>query len=1025
MVSPMQSPQSSTQTNVEALRSELEKLGQLNKRSQISAIEVGTIIARVSTLGKSVITEYSRKQAFSEENAADLLKDMKAKISEANALLKQKSTVSKLKILFSSTANKTDARLNLDGDKAISPGQHVKNKKEFIHNLTTSLTQLEQSIGDLHAHGIVIEHFKRDPTFPEQLGAFRDKFITGLFGKILNKLSSQIFLGHKPQIILSTSKKQMDELKAKLEQQNKQIGELVAKKNKVHEALVKLGKYPEAIKKLENELNKALVEKNKLEAMQKIKGKNENLLPELQIQLKQQNAKVKALQEKKAQAQQIIRKKIGRANFENFKTLMSQDNTLEKEISTLLSNKNETENKIKELQGKIDKAKEGLKLAQETRANLHTIGGNNFKLKLQDANLDGTYIACDSFRNALKEGGAQVYELNIQSIDNRENIALKGLFFPKGANGAVNKALNALGAFSSGEKTGAGWQKISVSDGIIIVTDEEANHLRKMGLLTEKGKFIQKSDYNYDYNKKDWDISQSQTGGTVLLTSGNAGVYEMHKREILGFLMRGMNVMAFNFRGYGESQGTPTGEGFKRDMEAAYQYLKTQHNIPDNKIMLKALCMSGGAAADLAAHHPDVNLFIDQSYANFDDIVKEQANAHMESFIKENHLDSSSLKALKSWVNKNLTSIVHAAVKLAAPAWSIEKEIGKVRGHVGILLTKQDTLMTLDRDVQKNYAAAMRGKQAQSITLMAMKGKHGESWLNSQSHISIIKPVKPEVAAQILASMPQGASILEENYYLTFAAQEIQDQNLEKFVANFPDAIPEEVEKFAKKFLQQLPEVLKTKAENARILKTDFESLIEDLTNQAAPHIKGPLKEFLMASITKKDIYEPYRRTVISGEKLNKKIADSIAKYPELRVRNLDKELIKKLNQFKTLLDNGSSIEEAMAEVTNVNPKFKLIIQDFLTGVIVPQEPFIGLQERIVQQIKEQKLSPKEADQFIKATIAKLPEKSQNYFEEFITKAIPIQADVALDENFQRTHYEGRLQMDQYLKKAKLMGALI
>jgi|GEM_PF-3391816 len=956
---------------------------------------------------------------------------MQAKIGDSNALLKNKSPTGKLKILFSSRIAKTEVKLDGGTNKAVGADRTTKkepvNEKQFVHNLTSSLNQLEKSIGDIQTHGLVIEHFKKDATFPEKLAIFRDKFITGLFGKILNKISSEVFLGDKP---LARAKKEMADLKPKLDKLTTKMNELQAKQNEAQTSLKKMiGEDKLKIfKHLRLEIAMKVSEKEGLEAKIKEAGKKDkSKVPELQRILEGKNTGIKELQKRLESEKNALKKKLGN-NFNSFETSIDQYDQLEQQVNKVSSEKLKLEGQVKKVQEKLDKAESGAKLGQETRANLHTIGGVNVKLELQDATLDGTYISADSFRSTLKEGGAQTYELKIKTRDGKD-ISLKGLTFPKEASGGVvDKALNALGAFGRPDpnKRGAGWQKLSLKDGsTLIVTDEEATKLQEMGLVKD-GKFTTHPGDEMQFSKQDWDTSKPGTGGTVLLTSGNAGVYEMHKREMLSFLMRGMNVMAFNFRGYGESQGTPTGEGLKRDMEAAYQYLKTQHNVPDEKIMVKALCMSGGPAADLAAHHPDVNLFIDQSYAHFEDVVAEQAKSDIQGFIKENHLDSDALKALKGWVKKQITPIAHAAVKLAAPAWSVANEIGKVRGHVGILLTKQDTFMTLDRDVQKNYAAAMKGKKAQSVTLMAMEGKHGECWINPRSSADIIKPIKPEAAAKILAAMPKGASALPETYSVRvgLAIETVVKHNLQEFIAKFPKENPQNLLEYAHGAMQLLNKKLLLRMSDKQTMsKTDFEDTVNKLVASANQHIREPLRELLMASF--RDEFAPYRQTIISGEQLDKKIADALAKHPEIRAPGIDKDLVNKLNVFKALLNKGASVEQAMAQATNIDPKFRALVKDFLTGVVVAQDPFLGLQKKIAEQIKTKDLSPKQADAWIKQFTASLPKESQAHFQEFITKAIPISADVLQDENFQAKRYEGRVQMDQYLQKAKLMGSLI
>lgn len=333
------------------------------------------------------------------------------------------------------------------------------------------------------------------------------------------------------------------------------------------------------------------------------------------------------------------------------------------------------------------------------------LGGKIVKMQLPDENvqLAGLYISNADFRNSLKKAGVEM-----ATVGSYDTVACQCIAIPS-ASATARSALEELGL-----NRGAGFIEWEYGDKTLFIPEENMAQMDPAELEIQFSNF---------------DPMPDTKAGTVLMTSGNAGIYSMHKKEVLAFLMRGMNVMAFDFRGYGESTGNPTANGLKRDMECAYQYLKQHYEVPDNKILLKALCMSGGPATHLAANHPEVNLLIDQTYADFSNLVKDNVNEFVEQYLKT--APPSTLNAFLAWFSKHANFLIAAFAKLISPGWSVRSEIGKVKGHVAILAAREDTLMEDKRDFRANVDAATRSGVAASISSFTMKGEHSTSWVSS------------------------------------------------------------------------------------------------------------------------------------------------------------------------------------------------------------------------------------------------------------------------------------------------------
>lgn len=690
---------------------------------------------------------------------------------------------------------------------------------------------------------------------------------------------------------------------------------------------------------------------------------------------------------------------------------------LEKEIESLTNNQNKIEKEITKAKEKI-KFEEGLlELGKANRKNFFAIGGENVKIDIpiDNVKLDGFYIACDSFRKTLKEAGALSYNLSIvNNTEENKKLNLTGLILPSST---VDEALIALDAFSTPEKPGAGWQKLELQDGsMAIITDEEAQKLIQMGVMSE-GKLNNNQDWNFNLEKEKFEPSKPSMGGTVLLTSGNAGVYEMHNKEILAFLMRGMNVMAINFRGYGTSTGNPTEQGLIRDIDAAYQYIKEKHSIADEKILLKALCVSGGPATSFAAQHPNVNLFIDQSYADFNDLIQEQLKENIDDFVKDNSLDYPKIKSLTKWVYKNMPSLVHAFVKLAAPAWSIKKEIGKLKGHIGILLTTKDDTMKLDRDVQRNYQAALNSGKAHSVSIFAMEGEHGNSWLKPLSNPYPAKFVDEATAKSI-------SSKLKEKIHKGRLTELSSKQ--EDFAQ-----VSEDVEILSKKIAEAENEMPGDERQ-AKIAEASQFRMKKELEELIAKKEKLSKK---IASLPNLEAFEGYT-TSKTMEELTNEMNEIEDKYglPRIFIREILE--IRVLNDLEAKMAEGQKltdwdIEEIIDNYLKDNDVIKdkeaiPIIKEFIKKNITKKDMFLDAYKKIINITKAQSISkPKDISRLIQNVIEDSNPEIQVVLGKFLRKTINFSEEIALDERMQQPVYEGRVQMDIYLKKARLTGSFV
>jgi pimeloyl-ACP methyl ester carboxylesterase len=97
---------------------------------------------------------------------------------------------------------------------------------------------------------------------------------------------------------------------------------------------------------------------------------------------------------------------------------------------------------------------------------------------------------------------------------------------------------------------------------------------------------------------------------TVMYFHGNAGNIGMRLPMYKDLVeLCKCNVMAVEYRGYGNSGGIPSEKGLRMDAESALKYLRKSTLIDPSKIFLFGRSLGGAVAAYLAAKYPGDDLF--------------------------------------------------------------------------------------------------------------------------------------------------------------------------------------------------------------------------------------------------------------------------------------------------------------------------------------------------------------------------------------------------------------------------------
>lgn len=108
----------------------------------------------------------------------------------------------------------------------------------------------------------------------------------------------------------------------------------------------------------------------------------------------------------------------------------------------------------------------------------------------------------------------------------------------------------------------------------------------------------------------------------LLFCHGNGGNLTSRPGYYRAILETGVNLLTFDYRGYGRSDGEPSEHGTYADAQAAYQWLRTRGFAPE-QILVWGESLGGGIASHVAATLPVGGLALQSTFTSIPDIGAE------------------------------------------------------------------------------------------------------------------------------------------------------------------------------------------------------------------------------------------------------------------------------------------------------------------------------------------------------------------------------------------------------------------
>lgn len=111
-------------------------------------------------------------------------------------------------------------------------------------------------------------------------------------------------------------------------------------------------------------------------------------------------------------------------------------------------------------------------------------------------------------------------------------------------------------------------------------------------------------------------LSNPQATYTILYSHGNAEDLGDVLPAIQQIRQIGFAVLAYDYQGYGTSEGFPSESNAYGDINAAYAYLTEKLGIPPSRIILYGRSVGGGLAVDLASRQPVAGLVLESTFTS-------------------------------------------------------------------------------------------------------------------------------------------------------------------------------------------------------------------------------------------------------------------------------------------------------------------------------------------------------------------------------------------------------------------------
>jgi pimeloyl-ACP methyl ester carboxylesterase len=119
-----------------------------------------------------------------------------------------------------------------------------------------------------------------------------------------------------------------------------------------------------------------------------------------------------------------------------------------------------------------------------------------------------------------------------------------------------------------------------------------------------------------------WVPAAGEPRAHALFLHGNAGNIGDRVPHVELLAGAGLDVLAFDYRGYGRSSGRPSEHGTYRDARAALAELRRRPGVDPDRVAYVGESLGGAIALELALHAPPIALVLQSTFTSIRDMAR-------------------------------------------------------------------------------------------------------------------------------------------------------------------------------------------------------------------------------------------------------------------------------------------------------------------------------------------------------------------------------------------------------------------
>jgi len=193
-------------------------------------------------------------------------------------------------------------------------------------------------------------------------------------------------------------------------------------------------------------------------------------------------------------------------------------------------------------------------------------------------------------------------------------------------------------------------------------------------------------------------LNNSSARYTLLVSHGNAEDLGDDRDWLELLRQSGFSVFAYDYQGYGTSEGKPTEKAIYSDVLAAYRYLITELHVPPKRIIYMGRSVGSAPATYLAARHPAAGLILQSPFISAFRVVTHVQLLPFDKFRNDHEIRSVRCPVM----------VLHGSADTIIPPWHGRKLFELAKNPKRFVLLEQAGHNDVELKARQKYVAALK-----------------------------------------------------------------------------------------------------------------------------------------------------------------------------------------------------------------------------------------------------------------------------------------------------------------------------